>query len=328
MEDRNNNAMEVDALDPGKALEEALRAELKSSGKYNSVEELWGHLKISHSQSVSGELSFLKQLAAKEQATDCGITLYSLEGYPEPRVLELQKRASNLYFERGFYSNLYDEMIRLWKDEGGTERQKIVLSGNAGVGTSWFQIYVLRRLLKSPDRLFRFVLRHVGTSFYLYDFDTCAAFEVTGNRHHVRKAISAHGRILYLYEPDEMVNQPPLVVEAPSLSTLSPRKNRVKEYLKEGPHELYMPVGEYEEMECIAGEEELDFDVVEKNYHVFGGIFRYSLFRTDEERETKTKTVKAKCEHVTAGLLRSIGADIDDDTEAREGNISGFSYPD
>ena len=57
MEDRNNNAMEVDALDPGKALEEALRAELKSTGKYNSVEEWWGHLKISHSQNVSGELS-------------------------------------------------------------------------------------------------------------------------------------------------------------------------------------------------------------------------------------------------------------------------------
>ena len=61
-------------------------------------------------------------------------------------------------------------------------------------------------------------------------------------------------------------------MEAPSLSTLSPRKNRVKEYLKEGPHELYMPVGEYEELECIAGEEELDFDVLEKNYIVFGGI--------------------------------------------------------
>ena len=42
------------------------------------------------------------------------------------------------------------------------------------------------------------------------------------------------------------------------------------------------------------------------------------------------KTVKAKCEHVTSGLLRSIGADIDDDPEAPEGNISGFvlSYTD
>ena len=347
MEDSNNNAMGVDALDPGKALEDALRAELKSSGNYSGVEEWWNLLKISHSRDVSGELSFLKQLSAQGPATDCGITFYSLEQYPSPRVLELdiKEEGSNLYFERGFYSNLYDEIIRLWKDEGGTRKkkmqkikgrtrkkkmQKIVLTGNAGVGKSWFQIYVLRRLLKSTDRLFRFVLRQIGTAFYLYDLDTCAAFRVKGDRYDVKKAISAHGRILYLYEPDEMVDQPPLAVEAPSLSTLSPRKNRIKEYMKLLPHVLYMPVGDYEELECIAGEEGLDIDVVEKNYHVFGGIFRYSLFHTDEERETKKRTVNAKCEQVTAGLLRSIGADIDDDPQKPEGNISGFvlSYTD
>ena len=253
--------------------------------------------------------------------------------YPAKNVLVLRKRASNLYFERDFYANLYDEIIKLWKDDENTTMRKIILSGNAGVGKSWYQVYLLRRLLSetSEDRLFRFVVRQVGKDFYLMDLDTCSGFTLSGQERNIRLLLSEHGGILYLYEPGLEVNQPPLLAEAPCLSTLSPRKNRIKEYLKEEPHQLYMPVGEYNELKYIAEEEKLDLEVLERNFQIFGGIFRYSLIRMERQLEEKTKMVNTRCNKVSADMLCSIATDIDDDPQSTlEGNISGFilSYTD
>ena len=63
-------------------------------------------------------------------------------------------------------------------------------------------------------------------------------------------------------------------------------------YLKEEPLLLYMPVGEYNELECIAEKEELDLNVLESNFEIFSGIFRYTLTQSDRQRAAKTKIVR------------------------------------
>jgi hypothetical protein len=318
--------------------DDQLRDALLSNCDYpENVSEALGSLAIKNSAMLSRELQFLKALkpmqlqqSLREAAAACGITLYSLEQYPSKTVLQLRKRASNLYFERDFYPNLYNELIKIWKDDENTTQQKVILSGNAGIGKSWYQVYLLRRLLQEGNRLFRFVVRQVGTSFYLLDLETCLAFTLNGVEHYIGETITGHGSILYLYEPAQMFNQPPLVVQAPCLSTLSPRHNRIKEYMKEEPHLLFMPVGEYNELECIAEGEKLDLDVLGENVEIFGGIFRHSLSHTEQQRKEKTKRVNALCNKVSADMLRSIAADIDDNPQSTEGNISGFvlSYTD
>ena len=308
--------------------QKSVRDALRSNCQYpRVVAEALDRLEIDKSEPLSEELRFWKTLVPQQQPATCGITLFSLENYPRPKVFNLIKRASNIYFERGFYSRLYDEMIQIWQDEQNTKRTKIILSGNAGTGKSWFQVYLVRRLLsETKKRIFRFVIRMVGDNFSLLDLDTCEGFALNGRKHHVEMLLSGHGKILYLYEPAAMVHQPPLFVEAPSLSTLSPRKDRIhEEYRKTHPHELYMPVGEYNEMEYIAEEEKLDLGILERNFEVFGGIFQWCLlFQTDKDREIKQKEVDAKCNHVTAETLRSIAAHIDDHQDARQDDISGF----
>lgn len=326
-------AMDVD-IPTARTPEQLQNALLSNCTHPKNVKEALGKLTIKNSAMLSDELQFLQVLTPmSDQVSACGITLYSLENYPATKVLGLKKRASKLYFERDFYADLYTELIKIWKDDGQTTRTKIILSGNAGVGKSWYQVCVLRRLLSETpeDRLFRFVVRQVGKYFYLLDLETCSGFTLSGQESDIEQLLTEHGNIRYLYEPAREVDQPPLFVEAPSLSTLSPRKNRIKEYLKEGPHELYMPVGQYNELEYVAEAEKLDLDALEKNFDIFGGIFRYSLFQTEEERTAKTKTVKARCENVSADMLRSIAADIDDDPNSTsKGNISGYilSYTD
>ena len=113
-----------------------------------------------------------------------------------------------------------------------------------------------------------------------------------------------HGSILYLFEPALKVDRPPLRLEAPCLSTMLPSKNNgIKEYMKFFPHLLYMPVGEYNELKCIAEIEDLDLNVLERNFDIFGGIFRYSLFSA--ACEYTLPTVNARCEVVTLDMLRS-----------------------
>jgi hypothetical protein len=83
-------------------------------------------------------------------------------------------------------------------------------------------------------------------------------------------------------------------------------------------------------LECIAKGEELDLDVLRENVDIFGGIFRHSLSQSKHHHKEKKKTVDARCDKVTADMLRSIAAHIDDDPQSTEGNISGFvlSYTD
>jgi len=148
---------------------------------------------------------------------------------------------------------------------------------------------------------------------------------LSGEDQTVKHLLDGHGSILYLYEPAKQVDQPPLTAAAPSLSTLSPRQDRIKEYLKESPHLLYMPVAEYNELECIAEEEMLDLNDLKRNFDIFGGIFRYSLIATEQECKERRKIVEARCSNVTGDMLRSMGLDIDDDQKSTTGgNISGF----
>ena len=292
------------------------------------VEEALDRLQLTRSLKLSRQLGFLKELEPRNpqppKARACGLTLFSLENYPVKEVLNLRRRASNLYFEREYFDYLYSVLVKIWKNENV---KKVVLTGNAGVGKSWFQVFILRRLLveSSSNRLYRFVIRHEGKDFYLMDLDAASGYILTGPDREIKTLLSDHGNILYLYEPSEFTDQPPMDSEAPSLASLSPRKKRIKEYSKQELHFLYAPVAEYSELECIAEEEKMELDFLETNFELFGGIFRHTLVPTEEDRDKFRKKMEARCNAVTANMLRSMAVDIDDDpTTNLEENISGF----
>jgi hypothetical protein len=71
-------------------------------------------------------------------------------------------RRSKLLYERSFYDDLYKKIFELWKNP-----EPIVLQGNAGIGKSLFQIYLLRRLLMDEGTTYPFVVHQVRSAFYL-----------------------------------------------------------------------------------------------------------------------------------------------------------------
>lgn len=320
------------------------------------VNEAVSKLEISELQSLSDDLRFVKEfllvpIPNSDPAKNCGITFYSLEKMPQAKLLELETRNSNLFFERDFFDTLYDKLIATWKEEKQRKEEeerkeeddeeeekeeekkrseKVILTGNAGIGKSFFQISFLRRLLREKAPFFRFVVRQVGSYFFLIDVVACLGYKITGDKYFVDNLLSNHGGILYLYEPATLVNQSPLDVTAPSLSTLSPRPKRIEEYIKKIPHVWYMPGWEYNELECIAVREKMDMSLLDENYRIFGGIARYTLLHSKGSSDKTKEEVIKQCAGVTSEMLRSLAASIDDNSEAEEPNNISFvvSYTD
>ena len=70
----------------------------------------------------------------------------------------------------------------------------------------------------------------MGKVFFFMDLETASGYTFTGPDIHIMTLLDDHGSILYLYEPAACIDQPPMVTEAPTLASLSPRKKRIKEW--------------------------------------------------------------------------------------------------
>eukprot|EP00529_Nitzschia_sp_RCC80_P011272 CAMPEP_0113466986 /NCGR_PEP_ID=MMETSP0014_2-20120614/14572_1 /TAXON_ID=2857 /ORGANISM="Nitzschia sp." /LENGTH=619 /DNA_ID=CAMNT_0000359261 /DNA_START=106 /DNA_END=1962 /DNA_ORIENTATION=- /assembly_acc=CAM_ASM_000159 len=147
---------------------------------------------------------------------------------------------TSLYIRHG-YDELYDAIRSLWRLPRSL---KVILLGNAGTGKSWFQIYVLRRLLRrqedyinDPDE-YDFVFRQVANTLYLIDIKEKNVFEVTQSKDSLLKT-KYISRCLYFFEPGNEKFKSPANYGLPSLSTLSPFEDRISEYKKGHVSQLY-----------------------------------------------------------------------------------------
>jgi hypothetical protein len=148
----------------------------------------------------------------------------------------------------------------------------IVLTGNAGIRKSWFQLFLLRRLLNEEGKSFSFVVHQFGTEYSLYHFETCQAWSLEGRTSDIKTLLNRTKNSLYFCEPDAE-NVKPLSTD--SRSILFQSSNSVR--LKERPHFIDMPDWTWDELVVIANEENIDAAVVKQNYVKFGGIIRYAL---------------------------------------------------
>jgi hypothetical protein len=298
-----------------------LTAFAKSVQDQAFVGDALGQLEFTPLNGLSEELRWLKQLSPNA-SLPCGMTAYLLDNVRD-KVLLLKKRKSNLMFERDCFAPLYDKITNANKN--------IILTGNAGIGKSWFQVYLLRRLLKErKNPRFRFVVRQFATDFYLMDLQACKGWKLIGEASVINELLDSLKETLYLYEPGLMGDQPPLLTSAHSLSTLSPLPKRIKEYQKSLPMFLYMPVWELNELAVVAGIEKMEPNDFKDNYYKFGGIIRYTMENPIALR-TPSATLEMRCKNVEKGIFRSIATDVvDDPNVVSQRNISGFivSYVD
>ena len=268
---------------------------------------------------ISSELEELKYAEAHPidfgQTTGEGSELFGCNVGRTSRFLGLKSVLKKFYIRDG-YDALFDKILICWQDE---MKSRVTLIGNSGTGKSWFQVYVLRELLRNRNG-YKYIIRQVGTSIYVIDLEETIgyvwdfAFDASIILNEVQHAV-------YLYEPAQEREQPPMDLFIPSLATLSPYNKRIAEYKKAYNHtKLYFWPWTLSAMAAVANDSQLqltNIDLLER-YEKFGGIIRHVLARDITEPSSE---LSAKLDNVSASVLRKVALNIDLDWDESDGYI-------
>ena len=229
--------------------------------------------------------------------------------------------------------------MKLWEEDSD---KSFVVTGNAGTGKSWFQIYFLRRLLRDyqrsrsdvgPPCLVRFVLRQFESHFHILDIETCRGWKVNSDNGSadyslVQQLLKSLKQVLYLYEPGMNKDQPPTIfTSTPCLSTMAPDANRLKEYQKLAtPGYVYMPLWEFEQLAVVVDhEKKIEREALEIRYSTFGGIIRRTLEYDDLVSVKYREDLDNRIAMVSTDVLRSMHFGLDDNSDGQAQNkISGY----
>jgi hypothetical protein len=196
----------------------------------------------------------------------------------------------------------------------------LVLTGNAGTGKSWFQAYALRRLAQE-DSTYKFVVRQVAKTYFLHDLRTHNVYKIEyKDEYSLETLVNGMTETLYFFEPGPDNKRSPTSFTIPSLSTLSPNEDRIKEYSKQNTViELFFPVWSESEYWAVGLNEKRAKEDIKDRYNKYGGILRH-LFRNKVGLEMGLY----RC-LTTDKLAQFLRAEVTDvDTDERNGNASGY----
>lgn len=211
-----------------------------------------------------------------------------------------------------------------------------ILLGNPGISKSWFQWYILYRMLKQgSDCKFKLIARQVGQSNLSFIFPQSSKVFVT---RHVNSGLYflnwyIHKDLtLLLVEPESLLTEPRMF-GVQTMLMCSPNDKRYKEFYKNGATKLYMPVWKLDELQLVAAHirenvndeflnNALKPEEVEERYRRFGGIFRYVIpanLEALENAKTRQTNVLSHIKPVDV-LIRG------DDIERRDDNKDNISH--
>jgi hypothetical protein len=127
-------------------------------------------------------------------------------------------------------------------------------------------------------------------------------------------------KALYFFEPGGDASLAPLEVYIPSLSTLSPSEDRIKEYQKRFCSFAYFWPWSYWEMWSVICDSNIgiDMDEFDKRHIKFGGILRHVL----NENPKADVLLVGRVREVSVDVLTSIALNVDQ--LHRGNNVSGF----
>jgi len=186
--------------------------------------------------------------------------------------------------------------------------RRAVLIGNPGVSKSWFQWYMMYRLVSEDEYNTKLIIRQVGTRKVDFYFPRPEKGKPTAftSLHSNLSSLELVSHLdpetsVYLFEPGNSVIEPEYDVnyDIRLFSTCSPNEVRYKEFCKNGAMKVYMPCWTLKELKSVGshiaeGNSDLKDlmhpQAIEKRYKRFGGIIRYVI----PTSEGFLNTVKAK----------------------------------
>mmetsp|Transcript_722 Transcript_722/g.1430 ORF Transcript_722/g.1430 Transcript_722/m.1430 type:complete len:573 (-) Transcript_722:187-1905(-) len=239
---------------------------------------------------------------------------------PASKFMGLEKQIDFLII-RPFYDSLYQKIADKWDSKSN----RVLLSGNAGTGKSWFQVFALLQLLKGfqVDHNYLFVIRQVRHEIYLIDFATGDVRELIVHRAPVDVLdLFNEKHVLYFFEPLDDRSILPLPVSLSSLTTLSPYEERIHEYEKNRLTRLIFPCWDYEHLLTIfkMDQKARDVDLTER-YSRFGGIILHVL---SSDLSAFDSNQRSRISEADLTILRATTTGIDSDPKAPGKNVSGY----
>jgi hypothetical protein len=218
-----------------------------------------------------------------------GLKKASIKEIPNSRVKEItfhkevdkESPLGSTLYVRDFYPQLYDQLL---------SDHRAVLTGNPGISKSWFQWYMMYRLIHGTEYPCKVVVRQEGQNLAFYFPQTCQVFNTTSVSKEIRVLDMINPDVaLYLVEPLASREEPHLT-DVKTVITCSPDRRLYKEFNKRGGTLFYMPVWELDELISVGAhiqacttddwlKEELNPEKIEARYYQFGGIFRWVIPR-------------------------------------------------
>lgn len=247
---------------------------------------------------------------------DSDIYRYDISMESSPLFLDLPCEP-DVFYARSGYRELYEHIACKWSEK---KKFRVILHGNAGTGKSWFQIYALKQLLDDEERKFDIVIRQVGSKFEVFDLVEARVYTWKVAANDIKDMSKSMKKTLYFFEPDDDSTMSPLGVAIPSLSTLSPFEDRIKEYRKRFCSLAYFWPWSFGEMWAVVCNSGIAVDLVEfqNRYNKFGGILRHVL----GEQTNADEQLTARLKGISVEVLTSIALNVDRKTEGN--NVSGY----
>jgi hypothetical protein len=197
--------------------------------------------------------------------------LLSLQG---PAYFLLNENGRQIWI-RDCYERLANIIMDLYKERLNanvlTSRVGAVITGNPGIGKSFFLFYLLWVLAQ----------RNVNVVLRLAEDKITCLFRpneipqiVVGTFYHFKDLDCIH--TIFLCDPKP--GEEPVKVNAFTIIASSPKKSNFKEFLKRKTSKFYMPVWSLEELkECNSTLWNLPANKTDSGFSKFGGIPRYIL---------------------------------------------------
>ena len=282
----------------------------------------------------SEAISLLKALktAAPVDLSTNGICIQAVTLDTEVKIPQGASIMPNTIYIRDFYGRLFN-MIR--------REMHTILVGNPGISKSWYQWYMLYRLINEqslgPNHLGnksspKVIIRQKGIEAMTFYFpQICMAYSTDD----VRNCVDDFkpDKALYLFEPSTSLVEPYITDAVQTTITCSPDQRRYYQFYKREADKYYMPCWNLPELQLVGCHiaEQCDPEMkdlfepekIKERFNEFGGIFRYVL------PSSKTKLLKAR--HAQANAIENVksaqiflpGDDIEKTYETHR-NISHF----
>ena len=202
---------------------------------------------------------------------------------------------SPLLFVRKCHADLFDIVMGLYKPQ--LPGRGIVITGNPGIGKSWFLSYCLLRLANEKRTVF----------FESVRTDERWLFKPDGTVTQIKgdwPLETGDPSTVFLFDPYGGAPREPERVTAFTVVASSPNEQNFKEFAKQtGSQKFYMPCWTWDEIELILPHLPFEPERARQRYEKFGGIPRY-IFGTEKwDRELDDAIAITTC----SDLYRSVG---------------------